>query len=200
MATSFDFSGKKILITGASQGIGKEIAKGLADCGAKVVVLARNEQALDEIVADHPERVAKVVCDLTASITEIEAKLAPHQPFDGLVNNAGIAVLEPVGHITELAIEQVMTVNFRAPLMLAQLVASEMVNHGVKDGAIVNVSSQASMKPIRDHAVYSALDMSMRCLAGELGPKGIRVNSVNPTVVMTAMGRKVRIFTFRKTR
>ena len=49
---------------------------------------------------------------------------------------------------------RVMTVNFRAPLMLAQLVASEMINHGVKDGAIVNVSSQASMKPIRDHAVY----------------------------------------------
>ncbi|KAJ7425069.1 Beta-1,3-N-acetylglucosaminyltransferase radical fringe [Willisornis vidua] len=85
-----------------------------------------------------------------------------------------------------------LDVNFGAVLHVSQIVARQMIAQGVP-GAIVNVSSQASQRALRDHAVYcstkSALDMLSKVMAMELGPHKIRVNTVNPTVVMTDMGR-----------
>ncbi|NWH55071.1 DER reductase, partial [Fregata magnificens] len=85
-----------------------------------------------------------------------------------------------------------LDVNLGAVLHVSQIVARQMIAQGVP-GAIVNVSSQASQRALRDHAVYcstkSALDMLSKVMAMELGPHKIRVNTVNPTVVMTDMGR-----------
>ncbi|KAE9416382.1 hypothetical protein Angca_007531, partial [Angiostrongylus cantonensis] len=84
-------------------------------------------------------------------------------------------------------------VNLKAPIVLAKIVADQMIRHSIR-GVIVNISSQASIKPLTNHTVYcgfkAGLDMVTRCMAKELGQYGIRVNSVNPTVVMTEMGRK----------
>ncbi|XP_009957878.1 PREDICTED: L-xylulose reductase, partial [Leptosomus discolor] len=85
-----------------------------------------------------------------------------------------------------------LDVNLAAVLHVSQIVARQMIAQGTP-GAIVNVSSQASQRALRDHAVYcstkSALDMLSKVMAMELGPHKIRVNTVNPTVVMTDMGR-----------
>ncbi|PIO73062.1 oxidoreductase, short chain dehydrogenase/reductase family protein [Teladorsagia circumcincta] len=194
MSVSFDFHGKKALVTGASQGLGYGIAIALAESGATVVALARNEAKLEELRKKH-SNITVVVADVTSSESTLSTLLAPHQPFHLLVNNAGVGMLEPCLEISEEAMNKQFDVNLKAPIVLTKIVAKEMVRHSVR-GAMVNISSQASMRPIDHHTIYCAskagLDMATRCLAKELGEHGIRVNCVNPTVVMTEMGKTVR--------
>ncbi|NXI21166.1 DER reductase, partial [Sterrhoptilus dennistouni] len=122
----------------------------------------------------------------------VEAALGAAGPFELLVNNAAVAELQPFLEVTRSALQRSLDVNFGAVLHVSQIVARQMIAQGVP-GAIVNVSSQASKRALRDHAVYcstkSALDMLSQVMAMELGPHKIRVNTVNPTVVMTDMGR-----------
>ncbi|KQK81230.1 D-erythrulose reductase [Amazona aestiva] len=121
-----------------------------------------------------------------------EAAVGAAGPFELLVNNAAVAVLQPFLEVTREALERSFDVNLQAVLHVSQIVARQMIAQGVA-GAIVNVSSQASQRALQDHAVYcstkSALDMLSKVMAMELGPHKIRVNTVNPTVVMTDMGR-----------
>ncbi|VDO05558.1 unnamed protein product, partial [Haemonchus placei] len=134
--------------------------------------------------------ISIVVADVTLPESKLSSLLAPHQPFHLLVNNAGVGMLESC-----LTISEEFDTNLKAPIILAKIVANEMVRHAIR-GSIVNISSQASMRPIDHHTVYCAskagLDMATRCLAKELGSHGIRVNCVNPTVVMTEMGKTVK--------
>ncbi|NXJ94981.1 DER reductase, partial [Corythaixoides concolor] len=121
-----------------------------------------------------------------------EAAVSAAGPFQLLVNNAAVALLEPFLEVTRAALQRSFDVNLQAVLHVSQIVARQMIAQGVP-GVIVNVSSQASHRALRDHAVYcstkSALDMLSKVMAMELGPHKIRVNTVNPTVVMTDMGR-----------
>lgn len=191
MSVSFDFHGKKALVTGASQGIGHAIAVALAEAGAYVVALARNEARLDELKEKH-KNISVVVGDVTLPEVSLASLLEAHHPFDFLVNNAGVVVLEHCLNISEDALSKQFDVNLKAPIVLSKIVANKMIQHSVR-GAVVNVSSQASMRPLTHHTAYCAskagVDMATRCLAKELGQHGIRVNAVNPTVVMTEMGR-----------
>lgn len=87
-----------------------------------------------------------------------------------------------------------MNVNLRSAFVISQIIARDMITRGIQHGAIVNVSSQASMVAIDAHTAYctskAALDQLTRMMALELGPRGIRTNAVNPTVVLTEMGTK----------
>jgi L-xylulose reductase len=111
---------------------------------------------------------------------------------DGLVNNAGIAILEPFLETKIENYEKVMKINVRSVLLISQGVARNMTTQNIQ-GSIVNVSSQASSRGFNEHTSYctskGALDQLTRMMAVELGPLGIRVNSVNPTVVLTDMGK-----------
>ncbi|KAK5970751.1 Dicarbonyl and L-xylulose reductase, partial [Trichostrongylus colubriformis] len=136
--------------------------------------------------------ITVVVADVTSSESKLAALLSSHQPFHLVVNNAGVGLLESCLSISEEALNTQIDVNLKAPIILTKIVANEMIRHSIR-GAIVNISSQASMRPINNHTVYCAskagLDMATRCMAKELGEHGIRVNCVNPTVVMTEMGK-----------
>src|SRR5918911_4452924 len=109
-----------------------------------------------------------------------------------LVNNAGVSSPEPFLDTTAEAFDATIAVNVRAALIISQIVAAGMIQRG-HGGAIVNVSSQASMVGLADHAAYcaskGALDQLTRVMALELGPHRIRVNAVNPTVTLTPMGQ-----------
>ncbi len=183
-----DFSGRRVLVTGAGKGIGRAVARMLAAHGALVVALSRDQADLDSLRAECGcEAIAADLADLPAAVAHVRHGL----PLDLLVNNAGITALVPFLQTTPEIFERIHRVNTQAPLALMQLFARQLIARGAA-GAVVNVSSNAAYLGLPDHAAYcaskAALDALTRVAAVELGPHGIRVNSVNPSVTLTPMG------------
>ncbi|XP_013169019.1 PREDICTED: L-xylulose reductase-like [Papilio xuthus] len=184
------FRGKKVFVTGAGQGIGRGIAEQLWRTGAKVVAVSRTRSHLETLQNEYPsiDIVELDVGDWDKTREVIES--LGH--FDALVNNAGIGLCQPFLECTPEAFDTTMNINLKSIINVSQVVAKKMIENKTQ-GAIVNVSSQASKAALKDHTIYSAskagLDAVTRAMALELGPYGIRVNAVNPTVIMTAMGR-----------
>jgi NAD(P)-dependent dehydrogenase (short-subunit alcohol dehydrogenase family) len=180
-----DFSGKRVLVTGAGKGIGRETAQLLTRFGAEVVALGRNAE--DLAYSAHPLRV-----DL-ADVDATRVAIASVLPIDLLVNCAGIVELESVLETSMETFDRTLAINTRAPLLVAQLVARDLLRRGAT-GAMVNVSSLAAKVATRDHVAYcaskAALDAITQVMALEWGPHGIRVNSVNPIVTLTPMADK----------
>lgn len=190
-AMQIRFDGKRALVTGAGKGIGREIATLLSACGANVVALSRTQSDLDSL--SDQTGCETLVCDL-ANVNQAARAAEAAGPIDLLVNNAGISIPQAFLEASPEAFDQTMAVNVRSALVVSQVVARGMIVRG-EGGAIVNLSSQASMVALRDHASYcaskGALDQLTRVMALELGPHQIRVNSLNPTVTMTSMGTAV---------
>lgn len=186
---ALSFAGKRVLVTGASKGIGRATAMRLVDLGASVVALGRDRGELESLAGDVQPVVADAgdACALRATLdAEVGA-------VDYLVNNAGVALNAPLLEASAADWDATFGVNVRGALVCAQFAAASMIGRGV-GGAIVNVSSQASMVALDGHAAYcaskAALDALTRQLALELGPHGIRANSVNPTVTLTEMAAR----------
>lgn len=183
MNAAFDFTHQRILVTGASSGIGREIAVQLIASGAEVFALGRDAHALSQLGCH------SLCLDIADSVA-LDTLLQDLPPLHGLVNCAGISRLEPAVAISAQAFDQVMTVNARAAAQVASRVAARMIAAEIS-GSIVNVSSQASLIALDDHLGYcaskAALDAITRVQCAEWGRFGIRVNSVNPTVTLTPM-------------
>lgn len=182
-----DFTGRRALVTGAGKGIGRVIVERLCAQGADVVGLSRTQADLDALDAEFGCRtIAADVADIEATIALLERE----QPFDLLVNNAGVASLAPFLETSAAQLAAVMAVNLVAPMRISQHVAKLLIA-ARKPGAIVNVSSLAANVGLADHAAYcaskAALDGLTRVMAVELGPHGIRTNAVNPVITLTAM-------------
>ncbi len=182
------FDGKRALVTGAGKGIGREIAVRLADCGAAVVAMSRTAADLRTL---HEETGCETIVADLADAGAARSAAEQAGAIDLLVNNAGISIPQPFLEATVEAFDATMAVNVRALLVVSQVVAAGMIRRG-RVGAIVNLSSQASLAGLVDHAAYcaskGAVDALTRVMAQELGPHGIRVNGVNPTVTLTPMG------------
>lgn len=185
-----ELAGRRALVTGAGKGIGRSTVLALRAAGAQVVAVSRTREDLDNLVRECPG--IEPVCVDLADWEATERALSNVGPVDLLVNNAAVALLQPFLEVTKEAFDMSFNVNLRAAIQVSQIVARGMIARGVP-GAIVNVSSQASQRALIDHTVYcstkGALDMLTKMMALELGPHKIRVNAVNPTVVMTPMGR-----------
>ncbi|HVW48849.1 MAG TPA: SDR family oxidoreductase [Trinickia sp.] len=184
------FSGKRVLVTGAGKGIGRATAALLAARGASVVALSRSADDLHALErAIGCETHAVDLADAAAARAAAQAA----QPIDLLVNNAGIARLQPFLECDVDAFDETMAVNVRAAMIVGQVCARSMIERGV-GGAIVNVSSISAQIGFALHAAYcaskAALDALTRVMAVELGPQGIRVNTVNPTVTLTPMAEQ----------
>ncbi|NIE61007.1 MULTISPECIES: SDR family oxidoreductase [unclassified Burkholderia] len=196
MKTRFDFGGSRVLVTGASSGIGRACAVALAQAGAQVVAAGRDVAALDALAGETACETMRL--DVGGDEHAIDAALAAHDAFDGLVNCAGIASLEAALEVSAAHFDRVMAVNARGAALVARAVARKMIArdaHGAahERGSIVNVSSQAALVGLPAHLSYcaskAAMDAITRVLCIELGPHGIRVNSVNPTVTLTPMAQ-----------
>ncbi|WMY08880.1 SDR family oxidoreductase [Paraburkholderia phenoliruptrix] len=187
MNATFDFSGRSILVTGASSGIGRATVEMLCACGADIVAAARNANELARLAEETGCEPLRLDVSDEAAIDEAFLSLGA---FDGLVNCAGIALLERAVDTTAASFDRVMAVNARGAVLVAKHVARGMIE-AKRAGSIVNVSSQVALVALDDHLSYSAskaaLDAVTRALCIELGPFGIRANSVNPTVTLTPM-------------
>ena len=185
-----EFAGRRVLVTGAGKGIGRVTAKMLAEQGANVVALSRTAADLDHLKAEIG--CETFLCDLADPAAARRAAVAA-QPLDHLVNNAGTTELEPFLDASVDTFDRLMNVNVKAAMIFAQETARDMIRRGRK-GSIVNVSSMAAFQGLPDHLAYcatkGALDAMTRVMAVELGPHGIRVNSVNPVVTLTPMAVK----------
>lgn len=187
--TECRLANKRLLVTGAGTGIGRQIALEFALQGADVVLhysheSAGAESALKEILS--MGRRATIVRadfnDVDAADKLAEAALGFLGQVDCLVNNAGITFNSPFLKIRSEQLDVLMNVNFRTPFLLTQGIAAEMIQHG--GGTICNLSSIHGLQGAPEHSAYAAtkgaIIASTRALAVELGHKGIRVNAIAP--------------------
>lgn len=196
MATN-RFEGKIALVTGASSGIGKAAAQRLAAEGAKVTVTARRKERLDslvEAIASAGGTAHAIEADLTSADDRerlVKEAIRHFGGLDVLVNAAGIIAF---GTIEDTSLEDWRTmfeINAMAPFHLMRLAVPELLD---RKGNIVNVSSVNGLRSFPGVLAYcsskSALDQLTRCSALELAAKGVRVNAVNPGVVVTELHRQ----------
>jgi NAD(P)-dependent dehydrogenase (short-subunit alcohol dehydrogenase family) len=182
-----DFAGRTILVTGATGGIGGATVRKLAARGAKVIASGRDAESLEPLAAETGAVV--VPFDLTSE--ESIAGAIADLDLWGVVNCGGFGGEIATPQDTDIDVfDKVISVNARGALLVTKYAARTMIRLG-QGGSIVNVSSQASLVALPGHVSYgsskAALDNITRVSALELGQYGIRVNSVNPTVVMTEM-------------
>jgi NAD(P)-dependent dehydrogenase (short-subunit alcohol dehydrogenase family) len=181
------FAGKTAIITGAGKGIGRATAKLLAARGAEVVALSRTPTDLESLVREIGGRAVAV--DL-ADPQATRAAMAQAGTADFLINCAGINVLESVTEMSEAGFDAVIGINLRAALITCQEFARTRIAAG-GGGAIVNITSIAGHRGFQDHVAYAAskagLEGASRVMAKELGPHGIRVNCVAPTITLTEL-------------
>jgi len=190
MSLEISFKGKKVLVTGGGNGIGRQLCEKLHEMGALVWALCKNQEWLSSLAAEKPG-IQTICVDLEdwaetrKAIENLEVV-----KFDCLVNNAGIGGGATFMQITPDMVDKQMSVNVKAIINVSQVVSKGMIELG--GGSIVNISSLGSRYPIKISPVYSltkaSVDMLTKAMAVELGPKNIRVNGVNPTIVQTDMG------------
>jgi NAD(P)-dependent dehydrogenase (short-subunit alcohol dehydrogenase family) len=189
-----DLSGKRILVTGASSGIGKAASQLFSNLGAKVVLLARNEERLQSTLESLAgEGHAKYVFDLGATdeIPGLMKKMASEQGhLSGMFHCAGITLVWPVTLLKQKYIDSVFSSSIEAALLLAR----GFCQKGVKDQgstSIVFMSSVAGVRGVKGLSIYSAskaaIDGAVRSLAVELAPRGIRINSIAAAGIESVM-------------
>lgn len=184
-----DFTDKVVIITGASSGIGAGAAEYISKLGGKVVITGRNEANLKRTADGCKGQVLFVTADVTVEADRrkiVNETIKKFGRIDVLVNNAGIAETGTIVKATMDQYDSIMDTNLRSVFHLTQLAVPHLVK--VK-GNIVNVSSVCGLRAFRGALVYcmskAALDQFTRCLALELAPKGVRVNAINPAVIIT---------------
>ncbi|MFN4259037.1 MAG: SDR family NAD(P)-dependent oxidoreductase [Gemmataceae bacterium] len=195
----FSICDRRALVTGASKGIGAEVAAVLAEAGADLALVGRDREGLERTRAT-VETKGKQCLVIEADLSTVDgprqaaaAALARFGTIDILVNNAGLVHVEKLLNITLTGWEETLAVNLRAPLLLAQLLAPKMIEQ--RRGKIIHISSAAGVIGIEGHGAYAAskggLNMLTRVMACEWGPFNIQTNAIAPTVILTAMGQQV---------
>jgi NAD(P)-dependent dehydrogenase (short-subunit alcohol dehydrogenase family) len=189
---SFRLDGKRALVTGAGRGIGLTAAAALADAGAYVTLAARTSKEIVEAAKAIRARGQKADA-LTLDVTDIAAvrqALGEREPYQILVNNAGMNRPKMLPDVTIEDFDVIMGLNVRAAFFMAQAVALRLVEAKLP-GSIINISSQMGHVGAARRTVYCASKHAMegftKAMAIELAPHNVRVNSLGPTFLETPM-------------
>lgn len=199
MLQEISLEGKTALITGGGTGIGFAIAEEMADAGASVIIVGRREEKLKEAAEKIGEKCSWYVFDVTKTeeYEDFFRKLEKKAPVDILVNNAGINIKKDYFDFTAEEFDKIMETQAKAPFMLSQTAAKYMKER--KSGCILLISSLASILGMHEIQAYTVAKSGMkglaRSLARDLGPYGIRVNSLNPGFVYTDMLKNTNLKT-----
>jgi NAD(P)-dependent dehydrogenase (short-subunit alcohol dehydrogenase family) len=187
----------RTIVTGATSGIGRAVVRRFADAGAPVLLVGRDSKALSVIAAE----VAGAAGDVRSVAVDVTARGAPSQilgaaleafgGLDALVNAAGIIASGTIESTDDAAWDAMLDVNLRAPFRLMREAAPHL---SASKGAVVNVSSVTGLRAFPGVLAYcvskAGVDQLTRCAALELAPQGVRVNAVNPGVVVTNLHRR----------
>jgi NAD(P)-dependent dehydrogenase (short-subunit alcohol dehydrogenase family) len=189
---SFRLDGRRALVTGAGRGIGMACAAALAEAGAHVVCAARSEAEITDLaktLRSHGWSAEPLAMDVT-ELASAEQLIAQSGPYDILVNNAGTNRPRPMLDIEPDDFDAVMDLNVRAAYFVARNVARGMVAAG-KKGSLITISSQMGHVGGPNRSVYCAskhaIEGMTKALAIELGPQGIRANTIGPTFILTEL-------------
>jgi NAD(P)-dependent dehydrogenase (short-subunit alcohol dehydrogenase family) len=193
--TDFSLKGKTAIITGGAAGIGNATAQFFAKKGVNLIIADLNKDADADAKKLGPNNigVAGDICDKAYRQSVIDAGVKAFGKIDILVNCAGIVALEKAEILSEDYWNKTININLTANFMMAQAVGKYMIDNGIH-GSIVNMASQAGVIALDKHVAYCAAKGGIiamtKVMAFEWGKYGIRVNSVAPTVVLTALGHK----------
>ena len=187
-----ELTGKIAVVTGATRGIGEASARALDAAGARVVLTGRTMEDLERVAADLSNAPIILAADLApaGAGTELaERVLEAVEGVDILVNNAGIPMRRTPDQLTEEDFDLVFSINVRSLLMLTLGLAPSMIERG--GGSVINISSIASLRGPLGRVAYAgtkgAVDAITRALAADWGPHQIRVNSLCPGLIATAI-------------
>ncbi|HJC83433.1 MAG TPA: SDR family oxidoreductase [Candidatus Anaerostipes avicola] len=199
MLREISLEGKTALITGGGTGIGFAIAAEMADAGANIVIVGRREEKLRKAAQKIGKKCSWHRFDVTKTeeYDDFFQKLEEKSPVDILVNNAGINIKKDYFDFTAEEFDKIMETQAKAPFMLSQTAAKYMKER--KSGCILLISSLASVLGMHEIQAYTVAKSGMkglaRSLARDLGPYGIRVNSLNPGFVYTDMLKNTNLKT-----
>lgn len=189
---SFRLDGRRALVTGAGRGIGRGIAVALAHAGAEVFLAARTKDDVDELAAaikSDGGAATPLPLDVMDTPAVIES-VGEYGPFDILVNNAGGNRPAELSDLTEEDYDAVTNLNVRSVVFLTKAVTGQLIAAG-KPGSVINISSQMGHVGGPKRTVYCAtkhaIEGATKALAWELGPHGIRINTICPTFIETPM-------------
>jgi NAD(P)-dependent dehydrogenase (short-subunit alcohol dehydrogenase family) len=194
ISDQFSLENKVAIVTGSSKGIGKAIAKGLAQRGAQVVISSRSQEACDAVANEFTKEGLKAVgiaCHIGKEeqrINLVNTTIATFGQIDILVNNAAInPVYSPIEEVTPAIFDKIMDVNVKAPWSLSNLVLPHFKN--IKNGSIINIASVEALTPGFGLGIYStskaAILMLTKNQAKEWGQYGVKANAICPGLIKT---------------
>jgi NAD(P)-dependent dehydrogenase (short-subunit alcohol dehydrogenase family) len=194
----FDFSGKVVLVTGGSRGLGHEMVKAFSERGADVVITSRNRESCSAVAAEVRSigrRALAWPCHI-GKWQEIEALVdASYSEFgkvDVLINNAGMSPVTPSpADVTEELFDKIIGVNFKGPFRLTALIGRRMAE--ASGGCIINVSSSGALRPAPRAIPYcgakAAINAMTEAFAAEFGGSGVRVNTISAGPFLTDISK-----------
>ena len=191
-APNFNLDGKRALITGGSRGLGFYAAKALAQAGAHVTLVARSKESL-KLAQDELKKAGHNCEILQLDVTDsaaVDSSLAKNQPYQILVNNAGMNIPKNLVDLKNEDIDAVLNLNVKAVFYVTRKVTQQLLDAKLS-GSVINISSQMGVVGSPRRTLYCAskhaLEGMTKALAWELGPENIRVNTICPTFIHTEM-------------